>query len=67
MNFSRPVKARATRSACIVASVPVFVRRTLSTLHMRMIRSASVISAGVVQAKMVPLAAASCTFWATAG
>ena len=55
---SRPVAARATRTASIVASVPEFTNRIRSTWKRRQISSASETVASVVTAKwMAPSAA----------
>ena len=67
MNFSRPVKARAMRSACMLASVPVLERRTLSMWVIRVKRSATSISTGVVAAKRTPFWIASATRRVTSG
>ena len=56
--FGRPVKARASRIANIVASVPELQKRTASTLGTRSHRMvASWTSAGFAAAKPVPRAA----------
>ena len=55
---SRPVAARATRIASIVASVPEFAKRTLSRLKRRQSSSANATVTSVVAAKCVPVRAA---------
>ena len=59
---SRPVAARATRMASIVASVPELANRTLSSSKRRQISSASSTVVGVGAAKCVPWV----TAWVTA-
>ena len=51
---SRPVAARATRMASMVASVPELANRTLSSSKRRQISSASATVVGVGAAKWVP-------------
>ena len=71
MNFTiarRPVAARASRTAVIVASVPVTTKRTISQPGTRAtIRSASSISGGDARPKTSPRRAASTTAASTAG
>ena len=52
---SRPVAARATRMASMVASVPELAKRTLSSSKRRQISSASATVVGVGAAKWVPV------------
>ena len=66
--MSRPVTARASRSALIVASVPEEVMRIMSTAGIRAhTSSASSTSPAVAAPKLVPRAAASVTASITAG
>ena len=58
MILSRPVAARATRIASIVASVPEFTNRICSSWNRSQIASASAIVSGVVTAKWIALCAA---------
>ena len=58
MILSRPVAARATRIASIVASVPEFTNRICSSWKRSQIASASAIVSGVVTAKWIALLAA---------
>ena len=60
MILSRPVAARATRRASIVASVPEFTNRICSSWKRSQIASASEIVSGVVTAKWIAFWAA---FW----
>ena len=55
---SRPVAARATRMASIVASVPELANRTCSRPNRRHSSSANATVTSVVAAKCVPLGAA---------
>ena len=57
MILSRPVAARATRNASIVASVPEFTNRICSSWNRSQIASASATVSGVVTAKWI-------AFWA---
>jgi hypothetical protein len=59
MILSRPVAARATRSASIVASVPELTNRICSSWNRSQICSASAIVASVVTAKWMPWSAMS--------
>jgi len=60
--FSRPVAARQSRSACIVASVPEPVNRTMSAQgSSSQIRAARVPWYSVSKAHRWPIASASCT------
>ncbi len=54
MILSRPVAARATRSASMVASVPEFTNRICSSWNREQISSASATVASVVTAKWIP-------------
>ena len=66
--MSRPVTARASRIALIVASVPDEVMRSMSTAGIRVLTSsASSTSPAVGAPKVVPSAAASVTASSTAG
>ena len=56
---SRPVAARATRIASIVASVPELANRSISRLNRRQISSPKATADSVVTAKWVPRLAAS--------
>jgi hypothetical protein len=58
MILSRPVAARATRIASIVASVPEFTMRICSTWNRSQIASASATVFGVVTAKWIAFSAA---------
>jgi len=65
---SRPVAARASRTAVIVASVPEEVMRSISTPSNRRVTSAaSSTSAAVGAPKLVPFAAALATASSTSG
>jgi hypothetical protein len=55
---SRPVAARATRMASMVASVPELVNRSMSSWNRRQISSAKATAGSVVTAKWVPRPAA---------
>ena len=59
MILSRPVAARATRIASMVASVPEFTNRTWSTWNRSQMSSASATVASVVTAKWIAPSAAS--------
>jgi len=60
--FGRPVKARARRTAFMVASVPEFVKRRLSSDGIRrVIASARRISCSVGPGKDKPFSATPCT------
>jgi hypothetical protein len=62
MKLSRPVAARATRMALMVASVPELTMRTISSAGtMEHSRSAISTSAGHGAPKLRPRAAAACT------
>ena len=66
--FCRPVNARASRTAFIVASVPEFVKRTVSTDGTRRFRSsASLTSCSVGPGNDSPCSAASWTAFTTSG
>ncbi len=71
MNFStnsRPVNARASRTALIVASVPDETNRTMSIVGTAAATCcASCSSSSVGAPNVVPCAAASCTAATTAG
>ena len=68
MNFSRPVYARASRSALIVASVPEFTIRTTSTEGTRRVINPAICTSMAVGApKLVPEAAARVTAPTTRG
>ncbi len=57
----RPVAPRASRTAVLVASVPLFIKRTRSQLGTRSrIASVSFISRGVGAPNEVPSTAAAC-------
>ena len=56
--LSRPVAARATRIASIVASVPEFTNRICSTWNREQISSASATVVSVVTAKWIASSAA---------
>ncbi len=56
---SRPVAARATRMASMVASVPELAKRSASRPKRRQISSPQATASSVVTAKWVPRAAAS--------
>ena len=58
MILSRPVAARATRIASIVASVPEFTNRTCSALKRSQIASPRATVFGVVTAKWIASSAA---------
>ncbi len=58
MILSRPVAARATRIASIVASVPEFTNRICSSWKRSQIASASAMVSGVVTAKWIAFCAA---------
>ena len=58
MTLSRPVAARATRRASIVASVPEFTIRTCSSSNRSQIASARATVVGVVTAKWIASRAA---------
>ncbi len=51
---SRPVKPRATRMACIVASVPETVIRAMSQKVISQMSSATEISSSLVRLKLTP-------------
>ena len=57
MILSRPVAARATRIASIVASVPEFTNRICSSWNREQISSASATVVSVVTAKWMPWSA----------
>jgi hypothetical protein len=68
MIFSRPVKARISRSTDMQASVPLFTKRTISTLGTAAITSsASWFSSSQGAPKLVPLSRASCRAAITSG
>ena len=68
MIFSRPVKARISRSTDMQASVPLFTKRTISTEGTASITiSARVFSRAQGAPKLVPLSRASCRAAITSG